>query len=195
LPYIAIYAGIHVFQNAWVALFGFHLALLPGIITQSGANILKMKRKVPLRILIPLMGIGLLAGFAAWLVYLITGIPHHLGAELSQLGITKYNWVLFVAYFILVNPWMEELYWRNSFGSTTHYLAFEDLFFAGYHLIILSGFVGTGWLWITFCLLSFVGWLWRQVTDITSSLLPATLSHFTADFSLVLAFYFLAAYS
>ncbi len=195
LPYIAVYAGIHVFQNAWVALFGFHLALLPGIIIQSNAIPHKMIRKVSFRIMVPLMGMGLLAGIAALLVYFITGVPHHLGAELIKLGITSANWLLFVVYFILVNPWLEELYWRSCFGSTTRLPAFEDLFFAGYHLIILSSFVGTGWLWVTFILLSFVGWLWRQVTDLTCSLIPATLSHFTADFSLVLALYFFAVYS
>ena len=49
------------------------------------------------------------------------------------------SWLLFIAYFSLVNPFIEEYFWRGVLGSNTKKFYIGDLVYAGYHALVLWG--------------------------------------------------------
>lgn len=188
--YVAIFIGIYVLPGAWVALLGFHLAL--------GIALLPRLRTLPSRwfapaspLLLLLMAcLGLIGGVGLWIAWPYTGVDAHYHAQLAALGMTpNFPWLIFIPYFSLVNPLLEEAFWRETIASPASGPAPVDFLYAGFHLIILSRFVGPIWWLAAFVVLSAVGWLWRLVTRTSRSLLPAIVCHVLADFSIVWVVY------
>jgi hypothetical protein len=188
--YSAIFIGMYVLPNAWVAVFGFHLAL--------SLALLPRLRTLPSRWLVPvspafllaMICAGLLAGAGLWLLWPYTGASEHYQTQLSTLGLTgNFTWIVFTVYFSLVNPWLEEAFWRDALTHPTRRPALVDLLYAGFHLIVLAPFVSYFWLLVAFLILAVTGWLWRVITHVSGSLLPAVVCHLLADFSILLVLY------
>lgn len=189
--YGAIFIGIHVLPNAWVALLGFHLAL--------GIPLLPRLRTLPARILHPvspalllLMACaGLLGGLGLWIIWPYTGVAANYHAHLATLGMTTggFSWPVFILYFGFVNPFFEEPFWRDFLTSPARAPALVDFVFSGFHLIILVSFVGPFWLLVAFLIIATTGWFWRIITQQTGSLLPAIVFHILADLSIVWVVY------
>ena len=190
LPYTAIFIGIYVWPGAWVALLGFHLAI--------GLALLPRLRTLPTRwfapvspaLLLAMACLGLLGGIGLWVFWPYTGVDIRYRAQLTILGmIGDFPWAVFIAYFALVNPWLEEAFWRDALTSPARGPALVDFLYSGFHLIILSRFVGPFWLAAAFVVLCVVGWVWRTTTRLTGSLLPGVVCHILADFSIVYLVY------
>lgn len=190
LPYLAVFLGIMPLRSAWGALVGFHLTLLPLIVARRQTISPRFLVPVSKRILLPVALTGLSAGLGLWFIWPYSGIPSDFSARVAALGLAGLTWPFFIAYFTLVNPWLEEPYWREIITSPSPYPAPVDLLFAGYHLSILILFVGWPWMLFAFVILTLASWFWRQVSRYTGSLLPATLSHMLADLSILLVLYF-----
>lgn len=176
-------------QNAWGALLGFHLTLLPVILPEWRTFSTRFRSPVSKRWFLPVALVGLSAGFGLWLFWPLAGLPLDFSARVAALGLTGFIWLPFSLYFTLVNPWLEEVFWRSLLTSPSRFPAPVDFLFAGYHLIILSLFVSLGWLLFAFLILVLASWFWRQVSRYTGSLLPAALSHLLADGSILLVLY------
>jgi hypothetical protein len=190
LPYLAVFLGMMIWRSAWAALVGFHLALLPLLIARRQMISPRFLAPVPKRILLPVAAAGLSAGLGLWLIWSSAGLSADYSARVAALGLSGFIWLSFIAYFTLVNPWLEEVYWRDLLTSPSPYPALVDFLFAGYHLIILSLFVNPAWMLLAFVILAMASWLWRQVSRYTGSLMPAVLSHMLADFSILMVLYF-----
>lgn len=184
LPYFAIFFGMLTLRSAWGALIGFHLGLLPLLLTNREWMRLLLA-PVSMRFLIPFALLGLTAGLGLWLAWPLTDIPPDYPARVESLGLREDTWLPFIAYFILVNPFLEEIYWRGILGSDSRLPQPVDFLFAGYHLVILALFVTPLWVLIGFFILAGAGWLWRQVSRRANSLLPAALFHALADLSIL----------
>ena len=189
LPYLAVFFGMMILRSAWGALIGFHLTLLPLLITRRQIISPRFLSPVSMKLLLPVAATGLSAGLGLWLLWPSVGIPADFPARLAALGLSGLIWPFFIAYFTLVNPWLEEAYWRDVLASSSAYPALVDFLFAGYHLIILGLFVSPAWMLFAFVILTAAGWSWRQVSRYTGSLLPAALSHLLADFSILMVLY------
>ncbi len=188
LPYLAVAFGMLILRSAWGALIGFHLTLLlPLLLNRRRAWLLLAP--VSSRVLLPLALSGLVAGFGLWFAWPLTGIPADYPLRVELLGLRQDTWLPFMAYFILVNPFLEEIYWRGILGSDSPLPQPVDFLFAGYHLIILALFVLPLWGCIGFFVLAGAGWLWRQISRCAKSLLPTTLFHALADASILLVLY------
>jgi hypothetical protein len=185
LPYMAIFLGMMILRSAWGALIGFHLTLLPLLATRRQTISPRFLAPVSKRILLPVAAAGLSAGLGLWLLWPYVGLPTDFPARVSALGLAGLTWPFFIAYFTLVNPWLEEAYWRDILTSSSPYPALVDFLFAGFHLIILCLFVGPPWMFFAFTILTLGSWFWRQVSRYTGSLLPAVLSHLLADLSIL----------
>ena len=91
----------------------------------------------------------------------------------------------------MVNPWIEEYYWRGYLGSNTKKIILNDLLYSGYHLVVLAGKVEIVWLIVIFFALAVVAWFWRQTNRWSQGMLPSTASHLAADITVMLTIYFL----
>jgi hypothetical protein len=189
-PYLAVWAGLFLFHSAWGAMLGFHAAIL--------LVLLIARPKIPIHILfkaknfkwiLPLAALCAASGFAIYHLFPLFSTVEELRSQLDTIGLNGSNWPWFIAYFSLVNPFVEEYFWRAYLGSETKRFYIGDLLYAGFHGLVLTG--KTHPLVVLFALgcLTFVGWLWRQVYRENEGLLVPVLGHMVADFSVMMAVY------
>ncbi len=185
-PYLAVWAGLFLLKNAWLALICFHLAVL--------FSLLVLRSDVPVEILfkskykkwaiasVILCG---LSGINLYFFWNMFGVANTLLLQLKSLGLNSSSWLPFIIYFSLVNPLVEEYFWRGFLGDATNTLYIGDFIFAGYHALILWGRIPL--LSILFALVFLVtaGWLWRQIRREDEGLLAPVLGHMTADFTIL----------
>ncbi|MDX9991780.1 MAG: CPBP family glutamic-type intramembrane protease [Anaerolineales bacterium] len=190
VPYLAVGFGLFFFKNAWLALLGYHL----GILLFLGLNRAFGRFRALRLVLHP--GWAALAGALSYLAGLLLYLgwdelllPADSSVSLASLGLTAPTWPWFIAYFALVNPWLEETYWRAWLSGRSQYPVPEDFWFGGYHLLILWPFVSLGWMALAFVILSAAAWFWRQIFRQTGSLLIPVIAHTLADFSILTAVY------
>ncbi len=187
MPYLTVALGLYVFRDAWVAILGYHAGIVLLVTLGRGWDAArKFIATAPIgRALIFGLG-GFSAGAMAYLLWPLIGVSPQLPAALLDWGLNDVSWPWFIAYSALVNPWLEEIYWRGWLGSETRQPVLNDAAFAGFHLVILAPFISIFWLAFAFFVLSFAGWLWRQATRVERSMLASTLFHLAADVSILL---------
>jgi hypothetical protein len=191
-PYLAILSGLFVFKSAWLTLIGFHISIL--------LVLAFVRPKIPLNLLFEsehpkwilfsalfssTSGIGL---YFLWDVF---GVAPDLPAQLESIGLTASSWVAFIAYFSLVNPWVEEYFWRGMLGTDIKKIAVVDFVYAGYHALILWGRTHPLSILFAVIILTSAGWLWRQISRKDGGLLAAVLGHAVADFSILIVVYWM----
>jgi hypothetical protein len=126
------------------------------------------------------------AGILVYFLWPFIHVSPGLADALLQWGLTSRTWPLFIVYGALVNPWLEEIYWRGWLGSATRNPILHDAIFAGFHLVVLAPFFPPIWLVTAFLVLATSGWMWRQVIRTEKSMLASTLFHMAADVSILL---------
>ena len=190
LAYLAIGLGLFVFHSAWGALVGFHLAII--------ISLLIAKPKLHVSILLKSTNIQwillsiLLCGSSGVTVYLLWdkfGVVSDLSAQVKVLGLNSSTWLPFIAYFTLVNPFLEEYFWRGYFGNPTKSLHLYDFIYSGFHGLILIGMVGIGSIIFALFMLALAGWFWRQIAREDQGLLAPVLGHMAADFTILFTVY------
>jgi membrane protease YdiL (CAAX protease family) len=117
------------------------------------------------------------------------GIVDDLSAHVAALGLKPANWPAFIAYFALVNPFVEEYFWRGCLGSPTKRLYLSDFVYAGFHALILTGNMPLVSIVYSLTVLVLAGWFWRQVARADGGLLAPVLGHMAADFTILILIY------
>ncbi len=190
LVYIAVVLGLFVFHNAWSALLFFHIAIL--------ISLLITKPNIPIKILLTSHHIkwilinALLCGSSGVTLYFLWdkfGIINDLSAHMESIGLNSSTWVAFIAYFTLVNPFLEEYFWRGYLGSRTKNFYISDFLYAGFHGLVLMNHVQASMVVYSLALLVLAGWFWRQIARVDGGLLAPVLGHMAADFTILLAVY------
>jgi membrane protease YdiL (CAAX protease family) len=191
LPYIAVVAGMYLFKNAWVALLGFHVSILImlAIVRPNIPINVLFKSKSPKWIFLNVL-ICSASGIGLYLLWNMFGITPDLSAQLGSIDLkSSTSWLLFITYFSLVNPLIEEYFWRGYLGSNTKKFYIGDLVYAGYHGLVLWGKVHPVIILLAVIGLTSVGWFWRQISREDEGLLAAVLGHMVADFSILFVVY------
>ena len=190
LAYLAVGLGLLVFHSAWGALLGFHAAII-GSLPAAKPNLpLKTlitnsnSKWIPLSVLV--CGAS---GIALYFLREVFGFAGDFPAQVAALGLNASNWLSFIAYFALVNPWVEEYFWRGWLGSESKSLHTSDFLYAGFHGLIMVGRVRTGSVIFGLGVLVLAGWFWRQVAREDGGLLATVLGHMAADFTILTAVY------
>jgi membrane protease YdiL (CAAX protease family) len=184
LPYLAVFLGMLTLRNAWAGLIGFHLALLPVLLLQRNPHAPGLA-PVSWKILLPVGLGGALGGVVIWMAWSLLGLPSHFGSQAQAVGLPCQTSLPFSLYLTLVNPALEELYWRGALGSPNPLPQLSDFLYAGYHFFVLFPFVSLPWILPSLLVLALAGWFWRLISWRTGSLLPAILSHALADASIL----------
>jgi hypothetical protein len=189
-PYLAVWAGLFLFHSAWGAMLGFHAAiLLVLIIARPHIPISILFKAKRFKRILPVAVLCASSGFAIYYLFPFFSTADELRSQLDAIGLSGSTWPWFIAYFSLVNPFLEEYFWRAYLGSDTKSFYLGDLVYAGFHGLVLMG--KTHPLMVLFALgcLTFVGWLWRQIYREQEGLLVPVLGHMVADFSVMTAIY------
>lgn len=186
LPYLAVAAGMFIFRNAWAALLGFHAAILLTLANARPAIPFSslLKSRSPRRLAANIL-LGLLAGVVLYFLWDHLGTPPTLAADLRASGLGPGTWAPFILYFTLVNPPLEEVFWRVFLGSDARGFVPMDLVFAAYHLMILAGRASPLSLLLALACLVFIAWFWRQTAREDGGLLGPVLGHMAADLSIL----------
>jgi hypothetical protein len=190
---VAVIIGLLILQNAWVAILGYHLGMVAVLVVVGSHFSIKTlfhSRNWYIPVITAL--VGACAGLALYLLWPFLSISADIDLYLHNIGLTTTTWPVFMAYFILVNPFLEEYYWRGFQGSPSKRVILEDVLFAGYHILVLFGKMEILWLIAIFLALTVGAWIWRQANRWGQGLLPSTISHLAADASVIFAIYFCA---
>jgi len=190
LAYLAVGIGLFVFHSAWGALLGFHVAIV--------GSLLIAKSNIPISILFKnknikwiLLNIFLCgsSGVTLYFLWNYFGFASNLRQQIESLGLNTSNWLFFIAYFSLVNPFIEEYFWRGYLGSKTKNLHSSDLLYAGFHGLILIDKVNLYSIAFALVMLMLAGWFWRQIFREDDGLLAPALGHMAADFTILFTVY------
>jgi membrane protease YdiL (CAAX protease family) len=164
LPYLAVGIGLFWFHNGWITLLGFHLGIF--------VSLLLAKPDMPVQILFKSNKFRWIclstflcgsSGFSLYFLRACFGITSDLPAQLESFGLTKSILPLFIAYFVCINPLLEEYFWRGYLGSQTKRLFASDFAYAGFHGLILIGKMQTSAVIYSLIALVLAGWFWRQL--------------------------------
>lgn len=189
LPYLAVALGVFWIQNAVGALLGFHAAIV--------LSLLPARSSVPLKILFqsrdirwPLLSVLLCgsSGISLYFLWSYFGVID-LPGQIEAFDLTPATWPLFITYFVLVNPLIEEYFWRGYLGSPRRGLYPSDFLYAGFHGLILMGKMQAGAVLYSLVVLVLAGWFWRQLARLDGGLLAPVLGHMAADLTILLAVY------
>jgi membrane protease YdiL (CAAX protease family) len=188
--YLAVGIGLFWVHHAFVALLGFHVAII--------LSLLLGRSSLPLTILFKSKHIRwvvlsiLLCGSSGIFLYFFWSsfrIASDLSAHVEALALTRTTWPVFIAYFVLVNPLFEEYFWRGYLGSPTRNVHASDFLYSGFHGLILLDKMQTGAILYSLIVLVLAGWFWRQIARENGGLLAPVLGHMAADFTLLMAVY------
>ncbi len=190
-PYCIVGLGLYLGQSAWLAMGGYHLGMMIGL-GLMGLTWRRPHWPWPGRVQL-LVGLTFIGSLAAGLLLLwvwswVVKLPDQtLEPLLARWGLSIQNWPAFAGYFCLVNPWLEELYWRGKVDSLSRRSWETAAWFAGYHGLVLMP-VLYGWAVIlTLIGLTLVSWWWQRLFKWGSGLTGPILCHLAADVSLMLA--------
>jgi membrane protease YdiL (CAAX protease family) len=192
LAYLTLWAGLFWWHNTWVALLGFHAVIIISLLIHKPnipiALLFKSKNKKWIFLSVFLCGSS---GIILYFLWPIFGIKNDLPVQLQSLGLTLFTWPVFIAYFSLVNPLIEEYFWRGFLGSSSKKLSISDPVYAGYHALVLWGKVHPFSIIFAVMLLTLISWSWRQIAREDDGLLAPVLGHVAADFSITLCVYWI----
>jgi len=190
IPYIAVLIGMYGSGSAWAAIGGYHVGMLVAMVLGKCCR----EKDETRRHVSPLVWLSAIVFAAGGLVfYFIWPYVIPTGQTLARLqafGITREIWPYFAVYFCVVNSAIEEFFWRGYLRDDTRSLRANDLFFAGYHALVLLAFASPVWAVPVFAACAFAGWLWRRLRACTGGLALPVVTHLLADVSIVLAVHF-----
>ena len=190
LVYLSICLGYFWARNAWVTLLGFHAAMIVSLIL-ARPNLppsILFKNNHPKWSIASVL-LCALSGICLYFLRHALGFAQDLHAQLESIGLTTQTWLPFILYAVLVNPVVEEYFWRGYLGSAARGLNLFDPIFAGYHILILVGKANLPAIVLIVIVLTFAAWFWRQIARESGGLLAPALGHMAADLTILLAIY------
>ena len=188
-PYLAVLFGVFYIKNAFVAVLFYHLILLVCIVGINRSQVLKLLVSGFHRYTGPVISLGgLIPGIVILLLWPYAKQPAVNLAELmGQVNLSDVSFTVFVFYACLVNPFLEESFWRGCFKPASWRPVPIDVLFAWYHTILLIPVLKPGFVVLSFVALMLVSWIFRNIYRLTGGLAIPLLIHIVADISIFFA--------
>lgn len=193
LPFICVSVGLYRLQSAWAAILFYHTGIVlllaavgSGDVGRLVRNGFSPRRLALMSLLCALAGVGIV-----WCWPWMGRESVALTDRLAFFGLEGMGLYLFLAYFALVHPILEELHWRGTLFVNEGLPTGRDAAFGAYHVLVLLVFVKPLWIVAAFATLTVVAWLWRRAAHRAGGLAVPVLSHMVADVSVALAVLFL----
>ena len=190
IPYVAVLIGMYGFGSAWAAIGGYHVGMLAAMLIGRRRS----EQTEPRRQVSPLIWLSALVFAGGGLVFYLIwpyAIPGgETIARLQAFGISRQVWPFFAVYFCAVNSAIEEFFWRGYLRDDSRSLCAGDLYFAGYHALVLPAFASPVWSIPVLAACVFAGWLWRLLRSTTGGMAVPVVTHLAADISIVLAVHY-----
>lgn len=188
-PYLAVVLGIFCFRNAFIAVLLYHLILLICTISINRSESIKQLRTGFHKFFGPLICIGgILPGIIIYYFWPIARLNSvDLIEIMKSLELSNTSFLFFAVYSCLINPFLEESFWRGCFKPKTWFPDYIDGLFAGYHAIILLPVVKPLFVLLSFLALAFVSWFFRLLFRRTGGLLIPLITHIIADMAILFA--------
>ncbi len=191
-PYMAVGIGLYCFRNAWLALLLYHLQIvLCACLFKTEIRRILLQgfsKRHFLVIVLPLLLFGPL--LYVLLPYILDEAVS-LQAWLCSHGLSHRHYLVLIPYFGLIHPVLEEIHW-GKFRACGHRQWVMCVFFAGYHVLVLAGLLGTIWLIVSFLVLALVAWIWMLLHERLQGGMIPFLSHLVADAGIIVAAYLCA---
>jgi membrane protease YdiL (CAAX protease family) len=193
IPYIAILFGLFVFKNALIAVSIYYVGIIIFSSITGGTSFIKsIFSGWDIRIAVFAVIMGGLSGvvvYTAWNMSALEGIS--LKAVFAEYGLEGTRICVFAGLAILVNPVIEEVFWRGLLGVKDRRISWLDAAFAGYHVPALLLVIKPLMVALAFIVLCIAGWGLRLIRNKLDDLLVPYLVHLAADMSIVAAIYFI----
>lgn len=190
LAYLAVGIGLWGLHSAWGALLAFHIAIIVSLLfarPNLPINVLFKSRNTKW-VVASILVCGS-SGITLYFFWSYFGFADDLPVQVELLGLNTSTWPAFIMYFALVNPFVEEYFWRGHYGSPTKGLHIYDFVYAGFHALILINKMPAGAILFGLIVLALAGWFWRQIAREDQGLLAPVLGHTMADFTILMAVY------
>lgn len=196
-PTLFIYTGLYIFQSVPVtfALFYGWLLLIPILFKPMGLRYLTNKTS--------LFNISIGIGLGAFCLVTITIGGALLDNELfesSQLRFLLKSWgftgeytVLLVLVLTLVNPVLEEMYWRGfilqKLDQIKYKVIISSLFYSLYHFLVLLPMFNEPYPVVFFLLVFLTGMIWGWMVIKYRTLWSSIISHSLADTGIIMLYF------
>ncbi|MHC4551501.1 MAG: CPBP family intramembrane glutamic endopeptidase [Planctomycetota bacterium] len=187
-PYLAVLLGLFYFKNAFVSVLLYHLLLLGCIAGINGRKAIHFLKVGFDGIIRWFCLCGLLPGIfivSLWPIAKIETI--NLSNLFELVGLSNTSFCVFALYACLVNPFLEESFWRGCFKPALKRPGLVDILFGGYHAVIVLPVLSLPYAIITLALLTCVGWVFRNIYCVTGGLAIPLITHIIADIAILAA--------
>ena len=192
LPMITVGYGFYIANNIWVAMFGYHgFAILILASMKQGYQLRRFFSGGNYGKMLFWSFPALLSGGILFSLGLHLNISESIRVSLTQMGLSGSGWLLFIVYYSLVNPVIEEVYWRGFLGSEKNGITWSDIGYGGYHPLVFLKFLALPWAILEFIFLTMMGWFWRRMVKKHDGLLIPSAMHLSADLSIAVAIWLL----
>lgn len=181
--------GLVWMRNAWLTLLLYHGLILAGTQLNGGRERIRFWEGGSLKAcLVCVLPTFLIVPLFLLLQNWIFGGRDVLGLWLQERGLYGMSLVLFLLYFAIVNPLLEERHWAPLRRKSAHGWL-RHTAFAGYHVPVLYNLLQPLWCGVAFAVLLAISWIWGITARICCGPLVPLLSYATADMAIATAVY------
>jgi hypothetical protein len=193
VPYVAVLVGMYLLHSAWAAVLLYHIGIVTFVlIFKAGDMGSKIKSGYKMPVLIPAVITCALTAPAVYFMWPWFSASEGILPEwLEKYGLTGLSWLVLIPYFSIIHPVLEEIHWRDIAPEPFKWICWQDLLFAGYHVLVLYQLLFWPWLFLVFGVLTGCSIFWRWSAGKFAGYGLAILTHAVADAGVVIGVLFL----